>query len=249
MVESGPDRPERRMSLRRLLPLAGLVLAAALVLWLFGDLLSFEALRDNRGALIAWRDANPVLAAGLYVAAYVLVVALSLPGGAVMTLAGGFLFGALAGAGMAVVAATAGATAIFLAAKHGLGDLLYARMTARGGDGLLRRLEAGLRENELSFLISVRLVPAFPFFLVNLAPAFLGVRLRNYVIATFLGIIPGTAVYAWIGAGLGAVFERGETPDLGIVFDPVVLGPLLGLALLAAMPMLVKALRRRKPRR
>jgi uncharacterized membrane protein YdjX (TVP38/TMEM64 family) len=240
----GPAKP--RPSLRRAAPLLALVAAAAVGWWAFGDALSFEALRDNREALIAWRDANLVAAGLSYMAIYVVVIALSLPGGAVMTMTGGFLFGVVAGTAMTVVAATAGATTIFLAAKVGLGDALYRRMTAEGASDLVRRLEAGLKENAFNFLLLVRLMPIFPFGLVNLAPAFLGVRLGTYVAATFLGIIPGTAVYSWIGAGLGTVFERGETPDLSIVLEPMILGPILGLCALAALPIVVRALRGRR---
>lgn len=231
------------ISIRRLAPLALIACAALAGLLLLGDTLSFESLRENREVLLAWRDANLLLAALGYMALYIAVVALSLPGGAIMTLAGGFLFGVLAGTALAVIAATIGATAIFLAAKHGLGDVLHRRMTAGHSAGMLKRIELGLRENEISYLLIMRLIPAFPFFLVNLAPAFLGVRLRNYVIATFTGIIPGSAVYAWIGAGLGAVFARGEAPDLGLIFEPMVLGPILGLALLAALPIILKKVR------
>ncbi len=92
----------------------------------------------------------------------------------------------------------------------------------------------------------MRLVPAIPFFVANLAPAFLGVKLRNFVLTTLFGIIPGTAVFSWIGAGLGEVFERGETPDLGLIFDPMIMGPILGLAALAALPIVIRALRGRK---
>jgi uncharacterized membrane protein YdjX (TVP38/TMEM64 family) len=180
----------------------------------------------------------------VYMLAYVAVVALSLPGATIMTLAGGFLFGLLAGTLMTVIAATTGATLLFLIAKAGFGDALHARITGTG-EGRLKRIEAGLRENAFNYLLLLRLVPAFPFFLVNLAPAFLGVKLRTFLAATLLGIIPGTAVYTWIGANLGQVFARGETPDLGLIFDPVVLGPILGLAALAILPVIVKRLRGR----
>lgn len=105
---------------------------------------------------------------------------------------------------------------------------------------MLKRIEAGLRENAFNYLLMARLVPAFPFFLVNLAPAFLGIRLRTYVFATFLGVIPGTAVYTWIGAGLAEVFDRGGTPDLGLIFDPMILGPILALAALAGLPIVLR---------
>lgn len=241
------DATTRRtgISLRRAAPIAVIALVAVAGAVLLRDVLSFEALRDNREALIAWRDQNYVAAALAYMAVYVAVVAFSLPGGSVMTLTGGFLFGLAAGAGMTVAAATLGATAIFLAARHGFGDALHARLEAQGGQGMLARMDKGLRENEVSYLFLMRLVPAIPFFIANLAPAFLGVRLRNFVLTTFLGIIPGTLVYTWIGVGLGEVFARGETPNLGLLFDPVILGPILGLCALAALPIALKALRRR----
>jgi uncharacterized membrane protein YdjX (TVP38/TMEM64 family) len=139
-----------------------------------------------------------------------------------------------------VIAATLGATGIFLAARTGLGEPLRARAS-----GWLKRLEKGIEENAVSFMLTMRLVPAVPFFVANLAPAFLGVPLRTYVWTTLLGIIPGTAVYASVGAGLGAVFAAGERPDLSIIFSWPVLGPLLGLSALSALPMAVRLIRGR----
>jgi len=239
-----PEHLRRRSLLRLgLVTLAiGLVIALAVY---FRNVITFEALREHRETIVSWREANYLLAAAGYMLAYVAVVSLSLPGAAVMTLTGGFLFGLLPGTAMTVVAATTGATLIFLAAKAGFGDALHRRLTADGSEGVLKRLEAGLRENAFNFLLMVRLVPAFPFFLVNLAPALLGIRLRTYVLATFLGIIPGTAVYTWIGAGLGEVFDRGGTPDLGLIFDPMILGPILALAALAGLPIVLRRLRGR----
>lgn len=242
-----PETPQAmpRLTLSRLAPLAAIAAAAAAAFWFFGDLLQFETLREHRAELIAWREAHPALAAVSYVAGYIAVVTLSLPGAAIMTLAGGFFFGAATGTALTVVGATIGATLIFLAARHGLGNALHEKLTARGGRGAMARFEAGLRENEVSYLFLIRLVPAVPFFVANLAPAFLGVRLRLYVLTTALGIIPGTFVYSWIGSGLGEVFARGASPDLSIVTDPVVLGPLLGLAALAALPIVLKPVLKR----
>ncbi|MEL6234512.1 MAG: TVP38/TMEM64 family protein [Pseudomonadota bacterium] len=234
----------QRFSLRRLLPILGLVALAVAASLTFADQLSFDALRENRAALLAFRDANAVLTAALYLLIYVAVVALSLPGGLVMTLTGGFLFGAVLATGLTVLGATTGATLLFLAAKTGFGDVLHARLQNQARDGgLLQRLEAGLRENEWSMLFLIRLVPVVPFFVANLAPAFLGVAWQRYVISTFFGIMPGTAVYAWVGAGLGEVFDRGETPDLGIIFSWPILGPLLALCALAALPIVLRRLR------
>jgi uncharacterized membrane protein YdjX (TVP38/TMEM64 family) len=240
------DPRPRAASGRRRLLLAGLAAAGiGLAIWLLRDTITFEALRENRETLISWRDANYLGVALGYMLAYVAVVALSLPGGAVMTMTGGFLFGLVPGSAMAVVAATTGATLIFLAAKAGFGDALHRRIASGDTGDLLKRLEAGLRENAFNYLLMIRLVPAFPFWLINLAPAFLGIGLRTYLAATFLGIIPGTVVYAWIGAGLGEVFARGEDPDIGLIFDPMILGPILGLALLAVLPVALRSLRGR----
>ena len=112
--------------------------------------------------------------------------------------------------------------------------------------GRVRRISQGIRENELSVLFLIRLVPLVPFFVANLLPALVGVSLHRYVFTTFFGIMPGTAVYTWVGAGLGAVFARGESPNLSIIFEPMVLGPILGLCALALLPIVLKALRGRK---
>ncbi len=227
------------LTLKKMLPLIGMIALAVLAYWQFGDLLSFQALADNREALIAWRDANYLLAVVVFVLIYIGAVAFSVPGGVFLSLGGGFLFGLPVGTLLIVFAATIGATAIFMAAKTGLGDMLHAKMT-KNGDGMLAKMEKGLHENEISYLFIMRLVPAVPFFVANLAPAFLGVGLRNYVFTTFFGIIPGTAVFVWIGSGLGEVFARGETPDLGIIFEWQILGPMLALSLLSALPIILK---------
>ncbi|MEO1540532.1 MAG: VTT domain-containing protein [Pseudomonadota bacterium] len=235
------DQTPPKFSLGRLLPLLAIVAVAIIGFVFLRDYLSFETLRDNREALIAWRDQNYLFAALVYAAIYIAVVAFSLPGALVMTLTGGFLFGLVGGVLLTVTSATIGAVAIFLAARMGLGESLSKRMDASGGT--IAKLKAGLKENEVSVLLLMRLVPAIPFFAANLLPALVGVSLRNYVITTFFGIMPGSAVYTWVGAGLGEVFARGETPNLGIFFEPHIIGPILGLCALAALPILIKAVR------
>ena len=108
---------------------------------------------------------------------------------------------------------------------------------------VVKRIKQGIDANQWSMLFLIRLVPAVPFFLANLIPAFLDVPLRRFVISTFFGIIPGGVVYTSVGAGLGEVFARGETPDLGVIFEPHILMPILGLVALAALPIAIKALR------
>ena len=131
------------------------------------------------------------------------------------------------GAVCAVIGATLGATALFLAARAGLGGL------AQRAGRFVAKLEAGFRADAFSYLLVLRLVPIFPFWLVNLVPALVGVRLATFVLATFLGIIPGSFVYTSLGNGLGSVVEE---PDLAIVFEPRVLLPVVGLAILALIP-------------
>jgi len=227
----------------RYLPLLLIALGAVAGWYFLSDYLSFEALRDNREALLAFRDANYTALVAAYIALYVLIVAFSLPGATVATLAGGFLFGLFPGALYVVGAATMGAIVIFLAAKWGLGVSLSARMDA--SSGMVKRIKQGIAENELSMLFLIRLVPVVPFFVANLLPALVGVGLGRYAFTTFFGIMPGSVVYTWVGAGLGEVFAMGETPNLSIIFEPMVLGPILGLCALALLPIIIKAVRGR----
>jgi uncharacterized membrane protein YdjX (TVP38/TMEM64 family) len=238
MTDHTTTQSKPKGNVARYLPLAAILAAALAGAFFLRDYLSFEALADNREALIAFRDGNYLLTAAAFVGAYILIVAFSLPGAAIATLTGGFLFGLFPGALFNAGAATVGATAIFLAAKYGLGDRLAAKMDASGG--AVKKIRDGIREDETSYLFVMRLVPAVPFFVANLIPAFVGVALPKYVVTTFLGILPGTVVYTWVGAGLGEVFARGETPDFGIIFEPHILGPILGLAALALLPIVLK---------
>ncbi len=225
--------------LKKSLPL--IIIAALTALFFASGLheyLSFEQLREHRLELNAWVAAQPVLAALVFILAYVVVVAFSLPGGTIMTLAGGFLFGAIWGGLYTVVGATLGATAIFLIAKTSLGDALL----AKAGKSI-QSMKAGFQDNALSYMFVLRLVPLFPFFIVNLAPAFLGVPLRTYVIATFLGIMPATFVFSLAGSGLGKVFEQGESFSIAGILTPEMMGALVGLALLSLVPVFYKKLK------
>ena len=209
-------------------------LLAALRLTPLGDLLSLETLARHREALAAHVARHAALAAAAFVVIYVAVVAFSLPGATVMTLAGGFLFGAASGTALTVVAATTGATLVFLFARRIFGADALDRLGPRAA-----RLAAGIRREAASYLLVLRLVPLFPFVLVNLVPAFAGVRLPVFVLTTLFGILPGSAVYSLAGAGLGDVLEAGGAVELGSLLSPQELGALLGLAALslAAIPL------------
>lgn len=230
------NRSGGRSSLLRWLPLLALALGCAsfFVLGLH-RYVSFEMLGRHRDELAAWVVAHPFLAPLAYILVYIVVVAFSLPGGAVLTITGGFLFGTVFGTLYAVLGATVGAMVVFVAARTALGDVLRAK-----AGGAIKQMEEGFRRNALNYLLVLRLVPIFPFFLVNLVPAFLGVPAGMFFFATFIGIIPGTLVYASVGNGLGAVLEAGGVPDLGIIFRPAVLLPILGLAALALVPVLYR---------
>lgn len=228
----------------RKLPLVIILAVAAIGAFTLGDYVSFDALRDNRETLLTFRDNNIALTLLAFVAAYIVIVAFSLPGALIATLTGGFLFGTVFGSLLSVTGATIGATVIFLAAQHGLGDRLKERMDA--SDGAVGKIKKGLDENQWSMLFFIRLVPAVPFFVANLVPAFLSVPLHRYVISTFFGIIPGSLVYSSVGAGLGEVFERGETPNFGLIFEPHILLPILGLSALSLLPVVVKAITGKK---
>jgi len=233
-----PSKPLWRKLMPVMILIGGLVLA-----WSAGvlDLLSFETLRENRDLLQGFVSNNPVSSVLVFMGLYVVSVALSLPIGSVLTITGGFLFGSFLATSYVVVAATIGATVVYLAARYAFYDL----MRAKAGNAV-RKMEEGFAENAFSYLMVLRLIPIFPFWLVNLVPALLGVKLRSFVFGTMIGIIPGTFVYASIGDGLGALFDQGKTPDLGIIFEPRILTPIVGLAVLALLPVAYKKLRQRK---
>lgn len=162
--------------------------------------LSLDAIKANRDALLAFAQDHFVAALAIAFLVYAGATALSLPGGLALSLATGFVFGRWVGTGLVVIAATVGATLVFLAARYLFADAARRRLGALG-----ERINAGFTENAFSWLLFLRLVPLFPFFLVNLAPAFTSVPLRTYVLATAIGIIPGTFVYVNLGQALGRI--------------------------------------------
>lgn len=194
------------------------------------DLLSLDTLARHRAALTGWVAGNPGLSALAYVALYTAAAAFAVPGAVVLTLAGGFLFGAVPGTALTVLGATIGATLLFLLAGRIFGPDALRKLGPRA-----EALARGIQANAWSYLLVLRLVPLFPFFLVNLVPAFAGVRLPVFVVTTALGIIPGTAVFSLSGAGLGRVLDAGGTPSLTGILTPEIIAALCGLAALALL--------------
>jgi len=226
------------------IPLITIIVVAVLGAYFLRDYLTFDTLKENREALLAFRDANYALTVLAFIAAYILIVAFSLPGATIATLTGGFLFSTFPGALFNILAATIGATAIFMAARWGGGEKLATKMDS--SEGAVKKIKSAIDDNQWEALLLIRLVPAVPFFMANLIPALVGVSLFRFVVSTFFGIIPGAVVYTSVGAGLGEVFARGETPNLGIIFEPAILLPILGLSALAALPIILKAVRGKK---
>ena len=219
------------ISLRRLLPLALLLAAGIAFLALGGHrYLSFAALARHRRWLEGLLAHSELEAALAFVGLYAGLAALSVPGAAILTIAGGFLFGTWLGTLLSVAGATIGASLVFLAARAGLAGLV-GRIGPAG-----RRLEAGFRAGAFNYLLALRLMPIVPFWLVNLVAGAAGMGLVPYVLATLIGIVPAGLVYASLGSGLGALLDRGRTPDLAILFRPGILLPVLGLAVLALLP-------------
>jgi uncharacterized membrane protein YdjX (TVP38/TMEM64 family) len=219
-----------------------LLLAAGLGLFLAFRLdryIGFSALKEHRTMLMDLVERHAVAMAVGFVAVYALAAAFSLPIAAVLSISGGFLFGQWLGTVLNVLGATAGATAVFLAARTAIGDSLRRR-----AGPWLARMEEGFRDNALCYLLVLRLVPLFPFVAVNLVPAMLGVGLRDFVVATFIGIIPGAFVYTAVGAGLGSVFDAGGEFRPSGILTPQVITALVGLACLALVPVVYKKLKR-----
>jgi len=201
----------------------------------FGKYFSFSFLQEYRHILkdlVAQHFVLSILTFGIL---YVVVAATSLPIALYLTILGGFLFGPVVALIVIDLSATLGATFLFLTIKTTLGEVFQEKATP-----WIKKMEAGFQENAFSYLLSLRLVPIFPFWAVTMAAPFLNVPLRTFVLATLIGIIPGTFVYALLGNGLGALFDQGRMPDLHIIFTPEIFLPILGLAVLSLLPIIYK---------
>jgi uncharacterized membrane protein YdjX (TVP38/TMEM64 family) len=236
MADAQNDSEARNgFSLKRWLPIGiiATALASAYALGLH-EYISVQALSDNREALQGFVAKNMLLAALTYMAVYILAVALSFPGASFLTIAAGFSFGWLLGGALTAVAATIGASIIFLAARTAFGDLLQ----RKAGDRI-HKLQQGFQEDSFNYLLFLRLAPIFPFWLINLAPALFGMRLGPYVLATFIGILPGTFAYAYFGQGISSAIDME-----GSIVAPELLIGLGALGLASLLPIVLKRIRR-----
>lgn len=241
----------------RFLPVAALVVGMVAVFATGAyRYLKLETLIAHRDYLQGFVASHEVKAVALYIVIYIGAVALSVPGAVFLTVFGGFLFGWLLGGAAACVAASVGATILFLIARTSVGDALVRRAGPR-----LKRLAEGFHEDAFSYLLFLRLVPLFPFWLVNLAPALLGIPLKTFVLATAVGVIPNTFAFAFAGAGLDSVIAAQKAAklaciaaggtdcyralDLKALITPKLLIALGMLGLLALIPVLVRRYGRR----
>jgi uncharacterized membrane protein YdjX (TVP38/TMEM64 family) len=229
----------RRSPLLRFLPIALILLGFAGFL-LFGPNphQACLALQENHVALIDWMGRHQVVAPLAFTVIYALAAALSLPIASLISVAGGFVFGALFGTVLIEIGATVGASALFLAARSAFAATLRARAGA-----YIQKMQAGFAANAFSYLLFLRLIPLFPFWLVNLVPALLDVPFRVFVIATAIGIIPGTFVYAYVGRGLGSIFEGGGHCTLHGLITPQIMIALVLLGCLSLVPVIYRKFR------
>jgi uncharacterized membrane protein YdjX (TVP38/TMEM64 family) len=223
--------------MRRFLPLLILVaLAVAAFVLLRG--LGWDSLAHHQGDLKAWVSAHPIGSAVLFMAAYVATAALSLPQAALLTVAGGLLFGSVIGCLLTITSATIGASILLVVVRSA-----FAGTLSRQRHRIPEQVRIRLERDGFSYLLALRLLPLFPFWIVNLAAAVAGIRLAVFVLATLLGIAPASFVMSSIGAGVGTILAEGRTPDLSVLFSARILLPLAGLAVLSLLP----ALLRRRP--
>ena len=216
-----------------------LFIIAAFGLSFFSELISFESLKENRSDISDFRDENFILSIILFWLFYFLLVVFSLPGAAVASVSGGFLFGLNLGLLINVTAASTGATVLFILVRYGLKSFKYSQSNDFDNNFAVK-IKNGLIQNQVSIMLILRLVPLVPFFLANILPALVSVRLFNFIWTTVIGIIPGGIIFTGIGVGVGEVFDRNEYPNIELLFNPVIFGPLLGLTVLILIPMILR---------
>lgn len=225
--------------MKRYLPLIIISILMFLAYWTgIYEYFSFESLKEHRTLLKEYVEKHPIAAPIGYTLLYALSTALSIPGGAILSIFGGFLFPQPFSTLFVVIGATIGAAGIFLAAKTALGK----SMRKRAGP-LLKKMDRGFKEDGASYLLFLRLVPLFPFWLVNLAPAFFNVGLITFLWTTFLGIIPGSFVFTQAGVGLGAILDSGKEFSIDSIFNIQIRIALVALGIFALLPVIIKKFR------
>jgi uncharacterized membrane protein YdjX (TVP38/TMEM64 family) len=231
--------------IRQWLPVVILIVGLILFTSLGGTkYLSLDMLSQHYKFLSTYTASHYFLSVIIFITVYIIIAAFSIPGATIMTLLGGFLFDTFFGTTWVIIGATIGATITFLAVQTAFGDVLKNK-----AGNTIQKMHAGFKENEFSYLLFLRLLPIFPFFIINIAAGVLNIRLRTFFFGTLLGIIPGSFTYAWVGSGLGYALSKETKINMGIIFEPQILFPIAALAALAALsvvPVIYKLIRKQK---
>jgi len=253
MTEQLPAQPPTPMW-RRLLPL-GLLVACVVLFFAsgLGGFITFDEIARRYGELSDWVARQPLLVFFLAVAGYAFATAISLPAGWLLTVTAGLILGWVIGTVAVVLGATLGACLLYVVARYALADFFRAR-----SGKVLNRMAEGFREDSMSYLFFLRLAPVFPFALVNVVPAILGVPFRIYFLTTLFGIIPGTLAYAFAGEGLRSIVaDRAAACAAGVppcgdaisardLVTPQILIAFGLLSLVALLPVILKRMRKAK---
>lgn len=222
--------------IKKLIPLLLLLFGLTAAIYFdFGRYVDFRFLQTHQDIVKGFITDMPIRAALVFLALYALSTTFSLPFGAIMTISGGWLFGIWIGGSLTIIGATIGASTLFLATRYALREVMVTRAGRR-----LQQFEAGFNRHSTSYLLAMRLIPIFPFFLVNFLPALIGVKFRTFALTTLIGIAPGTFVYAGLGNGISFVLSVDETLDIFDIFNPSVFLPLCGLGFLSLLPVIWK---------
>lgn len=192
--------------------------------------LNFNFLHNCRVELLTWTHEHPLLAALSFIGIYISTIAIAIPSALILTLTSGFLFGSW-GAIYVIISATIGASLLFFAVKIALSNWLSAKTSQ-----WLVLMKEGFQQNAFSYLLTLRLIPIFPFFLVNIVSGLLNIKTKTFILATLIGITPGTLIYVMIGNNLGRLFDQNQKPPLDIILSPSIVLSLMGLACLSLLP-------------
>lgn len=229
----------KKLSQWLLLIIILIILACAIYFHLY-DYLSLTALKNYHATLKYWTSHHYMISVIVFMLVYVVAAAISIPGALFLTISAGFLFGPW-GTIYVVISATIGATILFLAIRTSLGATLADKLS-----GWVFKMKKGFQENAFNYLLVLRLIPIFPFWIINAVSGLLEVPIKTFVLATLIGIIPGTFVYVLVGNGLNTILAKNQVVNLHIIFTPSILLPLIGLALLAILPVLYQKFVKKK---
>lgn len=219
-----------------------LISISLIMVWYYdlGQYLNFTSLKQHRQALLALTHEHYNSTVAIFMLIYILTVTLSIPGSIFLSMTSGFLFGIVGGSIVAILSATLGATFLFLSIRIALEPWM-----AKKNNPWIVKMRKNLQEGAVSYLFMMRLIPLFPFWMVNIACALMGIRISIFIFTTLFGIIPNIVVHVFLGRALGHIFDQNKVPDIHIIFEPAIFFPLMALTLLAGLPIIYKIVRKK----